>query len=132
MSDSIERAHETIEGAHHAHGDPWAIGVSVLVSVLAASLALTEVGGKSAQNAYLTDHIAVSDDWAFYQAKNLRAGVLGSQVAILESLPNAADPAIQAKIKAAREEQARLRDQPGNARCAAASASSAWATDAQA
>jgi hypothetical protein len=113
MSDSMERAHETIHEAHQAHGDPWAIGVAVLVSMLAASLALTEIGGKSAQNAYLTDHIGVSDHWAFYQAKNLRVGVLGSQIAILESLPNAADPAIQAKIKDARDEQARLRDQPG-------------------
>ncbi len=113
MSESMERAHEAIHEAHHTHGDPWAIGVAVLVSILAAALALTEIGGKSAQNAYLTDHIAVSDDWAFYQAKNLRTAVLGNQIAILESLPNATDSAIQAKIKDARDEQARLRDQPG-------------------
>jgi hypothetical protein len=117
MSDSMERAHETIHEAHHGHADrhsdPWAIGVAVMVSFLAAALALTEIGGKSSQNAYLTDHIAVSDDWAFYQAKNLRVTMLASQIAILESLPNAADAAIQAKIKDARGEQARLRDQPG-------------------
>jgi Domain of unknown function (DUF4337) len=113
MSESMERAQETMHGAHHSHGDPWARGVAVLVSVLAATLALSEVGGKSAQNAYLTDHIGVSDDWAFYQAKNLRVAVLDSQINVLDSLPNASDPAIQAKIKTARDEQARLRDQPG-------------------
>lgn len=110
MSDSMERAHETIEEAHHQRADPWAVRTAVLVSFLAAGLALTEIGGKSAQNAYLTDHIAVSDDWAFYQAKNLRTVVLGSQINVLESLPNASDAAIQEKIKAARAEQARLRD----------------------
>lgn len=115
MSEPLERTKETIEEAHHAHtqGEPWARAVAVLVSFLAASLALSEIGGKSAQNAYLTDHIAVSDDWAFYQAKNLRAVVLGAETDVLESLPNASDEAIQTRVKAAKAEQARLRDEPG-------------------
>lgn len=113
MSESMERAHETMHAEHHPHGDGWARGVAVLVSFLAAALALSEIGAKSSQNAYLTDHIAVSDDWAFYQAKNLRSVLLGSQSAILESLPNASDPAIQARIKDARATQARMRDEPG-------------------
>jgi hypothetical protein len=112
MSEAMERAHETIHEAPHAHGDPWARGAAVLVSFLAAALALAEIGGKSAQNAYLTHHIAVSDDWAFYQAKNLRSVVRGTEVSMLESLPNAGDDAIQARIKEAREYQARMRDDP--------------------
>ena len=112
MSEAMERAHETIHEAPHAHGDPWARGVAVLVSFLAAGLALAEIGGKSAQNSYLTHHIAVSDDWAFYQAKNLRQVVRGSEAAMLESLPNATDPTIQARVKEAREYQARMRDDP--------------------
>jgi len=73
VSEAMEQAHETIHEAHHSASDPWARGVAVMVSVLAAALALAEMGEKSSQNAYLTHHIAVSDDWAFYQAKNLRA-----------------------------------------------------------
>jgi hypothetical protein len=108
----MERAHETIE--HHAaeHTDPWARGVAVLVSALAAVLALTEVGAKSAQTAYLTHHIAHSDEWAFYQAKNLRAVVRTSEADVLASLPNASDPAIQDRIKEAREYSARMHDDP--------------------
>ena len=113
MSESMERAHETMHAEHHPAGDPWARGVAVLVSFLAASMALAEIGGKSTQNAYLTNHIAVSDDWALYQAKNLRQTVRGAEVSILENLPNAADPAIQARIKEAKEYQARMRDEPG-------------------
>src|SRR6185312_568302 len=94
VSEHIERAHETIHEAHHAHtqGDHSARNVGVLVSILAAALALAEVGEKSAQNEYLTRHIAVSDAWAFYQAKNLRGVVRGAEAELLESLPNAADP----------------------------------------
>ena len=107
----MERAHETIE-EHADHSDPTARRVAMLVSALAAVLALTEIGGKSAQNAYLTHHIAVSDDWAFYQARNLRAAVRESEIAMLGSLPNARDPAIQARIKDSEAYIARMRDDP--------------------
>jgi hypothetical protein len=110
VSESIERAHETMHHAHSEHGDPWARGVAVLVSALAAALALAQIGEKAAQNAYLTHHIAVSDDWAFYQAKNLRAVMRETEVNVLESLP--ADPAVADRVRRARDYQARMRDDP--------------------
>ena len=114
MGDSIEQAHDAIHEAQHAHehGDFSARNIAVLVSVLAAILALAGVGEKSAQNSYLTYHIAASDDWAFYQAKNVRALMRGTEAGILESLPTATDPAVQARIKAARDYEARMRDDP--------------------
>lgn len=111
MSEAMEKAHETIH-EHASHTDPWARGVAVLVSILAAVLALTEIGGKQAQNAYLTHHIALSNDWAFYQAKNLRSVVRNSEADLLASLPNASDPTIQDRIKEAKEYAARMRDDP--------------------
>jgi hypothetical protein len=107
----MERAHETIE-EHGHHSDPWARGVAVLVSVIAAVLAMTDIGGKAAQNAYLTHHIALSNNWAFYQSKNMRAVVRTSEADMLASLPNAQDPAIQARIKEARDYSIRMRDDP--------------------
>jgi hypothetical protein len=111
VSESLERAHEAIE-KHAPHSDPWARGVAVLVSVLAAVLALAEIGGKAAQNAYLTHHVSLSNDWAFYQAKNLRAVMRDSEADLLASLPNAQDPAIQVRIKAAQEYSVRMHDDP--------------------
>jgi hypothetical protein len=108
----MERAHE-IHGHHEpAHSDSGARRIAVLISILAAALALVGMGEKSAQNAYLTHHIAVSDDWAFYQAKNLRSVVRGSEANLLASLPNAGDAAVQARVKDAREYEARMRDDP--------------------
>jgi hypothetical protein len=114
MGDSIEQAHDAIHEAQHAHehGDSSARNIAVVVSVLAAILALAGVGEKSAQNSYLTYHIAASDDWAFYQAKNVRALMRGTEASILESLPTATDPAVQARVKAARDYDARMRDDP--------------------
>ena len=65
--------------------------IAVVIAALAAALALAEMGEKGAQNAYLTHHIAVSDDWAFYQAKNARATTWAAEAGMLANLPNAAD-----------------------------------------
>jgi hypothetical protein len=107
----MERAHETIE-EHAHHSEPRARGVAILVSMLAAVMALSEIGGKAAQTEYLTSHVALSNDWAFYQAKNLRSVVRNSEADLLASMPNAADAAIQARIKDAKDYAARMRDDP--------------------
>jgi hypothetical protein len=116
MSDDIEQAQKGLEHAHAAieghaeHSDSGARRVAILISVLAAALALAEMQEKGAQNEYLTHHVAVSDDWAFYQAKTLRWGMQALHIDTLESLPNAADPELRKRIEAARAEQARLDD----------------------
>jgi hypothetical protein len=114
VGDSIEQAHDAIHKAQHAgeHGDANARNIAVVVSMLAAVLALAGIGEKSAQNSYLTYHIAASDDWAFYQAKNVRALMRGTEAAILQSLPTAADPEVQSRIKGALDYAARMRDDP--------------------
>jgi hypothetical protein len=114
MVDPVDTAQEHISEAHAEHGDkdPWPRRMAVAVSFLAAGLALAEIGEKATQTAYLTHHIAATDTWNFYQAKNLRAGMRNSEIAVLESLPNADTPAVQARIAAARAEEARMHDDP--------------------
>jgi hypothetical protein len=114
MSDTIDHAREGIEHAHHAHehGDEAARWIAVLVAVLAAMLAICETGEKTAMVTWLSSHISVSDDYAYYQAKNIRADVLQQEEQTLLSLPTASDPAVQQRIAAIRAQQAHLRDDP--------------------
>jgi len=116
MVDNADFARESLERAHESSGDHQHTNmrrVAVMISVLAAALALSEMGEKASQNAYLTHHVALSDDWAFYQARTIRGNVFGLEASVLESLPNAAtDPAIQKKIARAREQVARMDDDP--------------------
>jgi hypothetical protein len=100
------------EAHGHGHADKGMKRVAVLVSLLAAALALIQVGEKRAHSEYLTLHIEVVDDWAFYQAKNLRSVVRGSEAALLETLGAAQDPGVAAKIKEAKDYVARMRDDP--------------------
>lgn len=112
MAEALEHAKEAIEHAAHGHGsgpgENFGRNVAMLVAVLAAVLSLTEIAEKKAQNAYLTYHITASDDWAFYQAKNIRANIYSLHAELLESLSS--DPALKPKIDAARAESKRLDD----------------------
>lgn len=118
MVDPVETAQEQIEKAHeaahelHEETDHWPRWMAVAVSCLAASLALVDLGAKSSQTAYLTHNISASDTWNAYQGKNLRANLWNTQAVLLESLPNAADPAIRERIKTAQSEAVRMRDEP--------------------
>jgi hypothetical protein len=116
MVDPVETANEQINEAHEERGDrdPWPRWMAMVVSVLAASLALAELGAKSWQTEYLTHNIVASDTWNAYQAKNLRANLWESQAAVMESLPNANDATIQDRIKQAHAEAARMRDEPSS------------------
>jgi hypothetical protein len=118
MSEGLERAQEGLEHAHEdaehraeAEGRAATRRIAVLIAMLAAALALAEMGEKAAQNEYMTQHVALSDDWAFYQAKTVRADMAREHAETLESLPNAAaDPELHKRAEAARQLAARLDD----------------------
>ena len=103
---------EQVEHHSGGHSDSGARRVAVLIAVLAAALALAEMGEKSSQNDYLTHHILASDSWAFFQAKNVRSTVQHTAAEVMDSLPTSADPAVRGRIDAALAEATRLRDDP--------------------
>src|SRR5215475_11281110 len=50
--------------------------IALLVAVLAAFLAISEMGGKSAQTEVLTQHVEATNMWTFFQAKTVRQTVV--------------------------------------------------------
>ena len=106
MSESMEEAHETIH-EHAGHADPWARCVAVLVSIIAAALALVDIGGKASQNAYMT---CCRTTGRFIRPRTFARVVRTSEADLLASLRNAAAPAVQTRLKQARDLAAKLRD----------------------
>jgi hypothetical protein len=79
-------AHETserIEAADRKHNKRAAL----MIIVLAALLAISEMAGKHAQTASIADNIEANDLWAFYQAKTIRSTVLRTAVESARLLP---------------------------------------------
>jgi Domain of unknown function (DUF4337) len=65
--------HEVLEDhAHHHDPEPWTLPVAITISILAVLVAMaTLMGHRSSIEAVLLQTQA-SDQWAYYQAKNIR------------------------------------------------------------
>lgn len=103
--DGIENATDSLERHKHLSEHPEnRLGrrMALLIGILAACLAICEMGEKSSQNDYISKQIAVNDTWSFYQAKAIKADIANSQAGILKALAaNASDTALTKAAKAA-------------------------------
>jgi hypothetical protein len=68
----------------HGHVETSNKKIALLVAILAALLAVSEMGGKSAQTNGLSSHIDASNLWSFFQAKTIRQTVLQAATEILK------------------------------------------------
>ena len=50
--------------------------VGMMIAVMAAALAFTEMAGRNAATDVVRETVVASDTWAFYQAKTIRAAML--------------------------------------------------------
>jgi hypothetical protein len=69
---SVEELHEMQEHAEHAAHDPSLLPVTFTMAVLAVVLASTTLLGHRAHTEELLLQSKASDQWAYYQAKNIR------------------------------------------------------------
>jgi len=67
-----EEAHELEEHAEHARHDPSLAPISLTMAVLAVLVATVSLLGHRAHTEEVVLQNKVSDQWAFYQAKNIR------------------------------------------------------------
>lgn len=116
--DGIETATDSLERHKHLKEHPenhHARRVALLIGILAAALAICEMGERSAQNNYLARQIVVNDDWGFYQAKGIKSDIANMQSTVLSALAKADhDPALVAAATASAKRAAKLQsDQAG-------------------
>ena len=81
----LENLHEEVH--HHAEhsGERWIAGVALSTAILAVFAAITGLlSGKNANEAVIAE-IQAADQWNFYQAKGIKAAVLGAKVSPNES-----------------------------------------------
>lgn len=116
-----EVIHEAAHGGHNDHHPPAAQTrnkrIAVLISVLAALLAIIEMGGKSAQNTSLAANIEAANLWAFFQAKTIRMTTTriaadGLEMQRPETLPPATAEAWTKRIGDLRAAAARYDSEP--------------------
>lgn len=69
---SSEQLHELQEHAEHAKHDPTLAPVSVTMAILAVLVAVVSLLGHRAHTEEVILQAKASDQWAYYQAKNIR------------------------------------------------------------
>ena len=80
-----EHLHEEMEHhAHHAKAS-WILGVALSSALLAGLAAVCALMAGHHANEAMVEQIQASDQWAFYQAKGIKAAVLGSKLELLEA-----------------------------------------------
>lgn len=65
--------HEVLEEhAHHHDDEPWTLPVAITISILAVLVAMATLMGHRSSIEVVLLQSQASDQWAFYQAKNIR------------------------------------------------------------
>jgi hypothetical protein len=93
-----EELNELKEHAEHAKHDPTLAPVSVTMAVLAVLVAVVSLLGHRAHTEEVVLQSKATDQWAFYQAKNIRRHV-DELFVDLTSVENTSDAAALAKLR---------------------------------
>lgn len=105
---------ETVSEEIHHHAEhareQWILGVALTSAVLAAFAAIASLLAGHHANEAMIDQIAASDRWGYYQAKGVKAAVLGSKMELLQALGRPSEKGDEDKLKRYNEEQAEIQN----------------------
>jgi hypothetical protein len=101
----LEQTHEHIH--HHAqHSNVnWFLGVALTSALLAALAAVTSLLAGHHANESMIEQMQASDQWAYYQAKGIKANVLTFKVDMLKALDKPASQKDEDKLAEYKKEQ---------------------------
>ena len=94
---------ENFMSGGHGHVDTSNKKIALLVAILAALLAISEMGGKSSQTNALSSHIDASNLWTFFQAKTIRQTTMRTAAEEAEATFKDSAPGMPAAMKAQTE-----------------------------
>lgn len=105
----LEQVQEHLE--HHAHEekDSFVSRIALSTAIIAAFAAVSSLLAGDHANEAMVSQIESSDQWAFYQAKSIKASVLATKMAILEAQGQKVNAKDEEKIAEYTKEQAEIK-----------------------
>ncbi|MEP6672939.1 MAG: DUF4337 domain-containing protein [Chthoniobacter sp.] len=105
----LEQVQEHIE--HHAHHEPDSFipKVALSTAIIAAFAAIASLLAGDHANEAMVSQIESSDQWAFFQAKSIKAAVLSTKIALIESQGKKASEKDEEKIAEYGKEQEEIK-----------------------
>jgi hypothetical protein len=103
----LESVQEHIHHSAERSGERWISWVALSTAILAALAAIAGLLSGQHANEAMAAQIEASDQWAYYQAKGIKAAVLDAKMS-LSGAPNEQD---KAKIERYQEEQTEIQNE---------------------
>ena len=82
----LEQVHEHLEHQAHHEPDSFIPKVALSTAIIAAFAAISSLLAGDHANEAMVSQIQSSDKWAYFQAKSIKASVLNTKIAMLESM----------------------------------------------
>src|SRR5580704_10597292 len=101
----METVEEEIHHSAHESKENWISYVAVSTALCAVFAAIAALISNHHANEAMIDQIQASDQWGYYQAKGIKATMLGTKLEILSSLGKKASKKDQEKLPIYRKEQ---------------------------
>src|SRR5450432_1895205 len=101
--------------SEQGHVEGASKGLAIMISILAACLAIAETGAKSAQTEVLTQHVEATNTWNFFQAKTMRQTLVRTAAEELEAQYKDAGtmpPAVKTQVDKWKETAQRYESEP--------------------
>ena len=104
----IDDVHEQIHHrAEHAR-ERWVLWVALSTAIIAALAAICALFSGDNVNEAMMEQIEASDQWAYYQAKGIKAMELGTKIELLEAQGKPASEADRQKVAEYRKQQEQI------------------------
>src|SRR5271154_2686087 len=104
----LEDTQEHIKERARESEEKWVMGVALSTAILAAIAAIASLLAGQHINEGMISQIKASDDWAYYQAKGIKADLLDAKMELLKAQGREPGSADQAKAATYMKEQADL------------------------
>jgi hypothetical protein len=106
----IPTEHLQDEIHHHAQGagQSWIMGVALTSALLAVLAAVSSLLSGHHANEAMIEQMKASDAWSYYQAKGIKAAVLGTKIDFRRALKQAVASKDEEKLGEYAEEQAKI------------------------
>jgi hypothetical protein len=101
----LENTQEHIKEHARESEERWILGVALSTAILAAFAAVASLLAGEHINEGLISQIKASDNWAYYQAKGIKAGILDAKMELLQAQGKQPAPADTAKSAQYAKEQ---------------------------
>ncbi|HXM29569.1 MAG TPA: DUF4337 domain-containing protein [Chthoniobacterales bacterium] len=107
----LESVHEEIH--HHVEhsGERWTLGVALSSALIAALAAVSSLLAGHHSDEALIEQMKATDQWAYYQAKGIKANILASKMELQRSLGKETDPVDEKKVRQYSAEQEEIKDE---------------------